>query len=356
MPFLSSESAEATAVDSNPPKGQVLLTGGSGFIASHILDYLLADGFEVVATARSKQKGHQIIEGVETKYAKNVQYAVVEDVAQPGAFDAVLQSTPFDFVIHTASPYHLNVVDPVKDFLDPAIKGTTGLLHSTKAHCPTTRRVVLTSSSAAMLNPGRHAAVYDETCWAPASWEMAMDPMHTYRCSKVFSERAAWAFIEEEKPTFDLAVINSTYNFGPVQRALPSLEAMNTSNHRVRDMVLGRMRDRLEPTAPVFTWVDVRDVALAHVRAMSLPEAGGHRFYLVSSHFSNKRVAEIIRDRFPQLRDRLPPADSVDDLPNDVYKFNNTKSKQVLKIEYKELEESVHDTVCSILEQTPQDL
>jgi nucleoside-diphosphate-sugar epimerase len=273
----------------------------------------------------------------------------------------VLQATPFDFVIHAASPYHLNVVDPVKDFLDPAIKGTTGLLQSVASYAPTVRRVVITSSSAAMLNPGHHAAVYDETFWAPASWELAVkDPAHTYRCSKVFAERAAWDFVQqregEDKPRFDLAVINSTYNFGPVQRRLPSVDAMNTSNHRIRDMVLGRMKDKIEPTAPVFTWVDVRDVALSHVRAMTLSEAGGNRFYVVSGHFSNKKIADIIRNNFPQLKDKLPPVDAVDDLPDDVYQFNNTKSRQVLRLEYTGLEKSVVDTVRSILEHMHHDV
>ena len=81
----------------------------------------------------------------------------------------------------------MNVQDPVKDFLDPAIKGTTGILKSIKAHASSVRRVVITSSSAAILNPKNHAKVYDETHWAPVTWEDAMDPMSTYRCSKVRS-------------------------------------------------------------------------------------------------------------------------------------------------------------------------
>ena len=64
-------------------------------------------------------------------------------------------------------PYHLNVQDPVKDFLDPAIKGTTGLLKSIKENAPTVKRVVLTSSSAAVLTPMNHAKIYDETCGSP---------------------------------------------------------------------------------------------------------------------------------------------------------------------------------------------
>ncbi|KAI0419614.1 hypothetical protein F5X98DRAFT_362372 [Xylaria grammica] len=324
--------------------GRVLLTGGSGFIASHVLDTLLDAGFQVVVTARSEEKGKTIVESVKPH---QLSYAVVEDIAKEGAFDHVFQTqAPFDYVVHTASPYHLNVQDPVKEFLDPAIKGTTGVLRSIKAHGPTVKRLVITSSSAAILNPGNHPDVYDETCWAPTTYEDAINhpDKNGYRASKVLAEKAAWAFVENEKPNFDLAVINCTYVFGPIQRKLASLEAMNTSNHRVRNMVQGKNKDGLDPTAPVFTWVDVRDVALAHLRAMTVPKAGGNRFYVVGSYFSNKQIADVIRERFPSLADRLP-ADAVDDLPGDVFRFNNRKSREVLGIEYTSLEKKTQPAV-----------
>ncbi|KAJ3577809.1 hypothetical protein NPX13_g2752 [Xylaria arbuscula] len=331
---------------------RVLLTGGSGFIASHILDTLLNAGYQVVVTTRSNEKGEAIVKSVQPHLPA---YVVVEDIAKDGAFDHVFQSqAPFDYVVHTASPYHLNVQDPVKDFLDPAIKGTTGLLKSTKAYGPTVKRLVITSSSAAVVNPDNHAKVYDETKWAPTTLEDAIrDPIrYGYTASKVLAEKAAWAFVEIEKPNFDLAVINCTYVFGPIQRKLPSLEVMNASNHRVRDMVQGKMRDGVPPTAPVFTWVDVRDVALAHLRAMTEPKAGGNRFYVVGGHFSNKQVVDIIRANFPSLADRLP-SDAVSDLPDDVYGFDNSKSRGVLGIQYTSLEKSIVDTVVSMLRLFP---
>ena len=221
----------------------------------------------------------------------------------------------FDYVIHTASPYSFKVEDPVRDFLDPAIKGTTGILKSIKAHGPSVKRVVITSSSAAILNPLKHEKVYDESKWAPFTWDDAIaNPQFGYPSSKVSShapareaglsqprrkpgteppvtgtqklaEQAAWAFVADEKPSFDLATICNTYTFGPVQRQLPALDAVNTSNQRIRDLALGRMRGGLEPTAPVFTWADVRDVALAHVRAATRPAAGGKRFYVIGGYF-----------------------------------------------------------------------
>lgn len=91
----------------------------------------------------------------------------------------------FDYVIHTASPYSFKVDDPVRDFLDPAIKGTTGILESVHAHAPGVKRVVLTSSSAAIINPKKHEKVYDETKWAPITWKDALKPAYTYVGSKV---------------------------------------------------------------------------------------------------------------------------------------------------------------------------
>lgn len=110
------------------------------------------------------------------------------------------------------------------------------------------------------------------------------------------------------------------------------------------------MRETIEPTAPVFTFVDVRDVALAHVRALTVPEAGGKRFYVVGGFFSNARLAGIMRAAYPGLADRLPPAAGVrDDFPDDHWAFDNSRSREVLGLEYTGLEKSVVDTVESIL-------
>ncbi|KAI2627161.1 hypothetical protein GGS21DRAFT_492999 [Xylaria nigripes] len=209
--------------------------------------------FRVVVTVRSEGKWQRIAESVKPH---QISYVLVEDISQPGAFDH--SQTPFDYVVHTASPYYHNVQDPINDFIDPAVKGTTGPLRSIKMHGPT---------------------VYDETIWACTSLVDAMNnPEQAYNASK---------------------------------RNLPNLEAMNTSNHRIRDILQGKMKAGLKPMAPVFTWVDVRDVGLAHLRAMTVAEVGGHRFYIVGGHFSNKRIADVILERFPSLADRLP-VDAVD--------------------------------------------
>ncbi len=165
----------------------------------------------------------------------------------------------------------------------------------------------------------------------------------------MFAERAAWSFVEAERPNFSLAVICNTYTFGPIQPWLSHVGDMNTSNERIRDIVQGKMKSSLAPTAPVFTWVDVRDVARAHVQAMTAPQAGGKRFYVIAGFFSNKRIADIVRASYPELASELPPADSVDDMPDELFRFDNTRSRELLGLHYTSLEKSVCDTVDSIL-------
>ncbi|KAJ5320130.1 hypothetical protein PENANT_c025G01057 [Penicillium antarcticum] len=328
---------------------KVLLTGGSGFIAAHIVDILLQHGFDTVVTVRSEEKGKQILKAHPDASTEKLSYVIVQDVAKDGAFDeAVKSSPPFDYVLHTASPFHFNVQDPVKDFLDPAIKGTTGILKAIKAHAPSVKRVVITSSFAAIVNPDKHPKVYSEKEWNPVTWEEGLDHSKVYRASKTFAEKAAWDFVEQEKPNFDIATINPPLVFGPVVHYLNSLEAINTSNQRMRNLIRGDMKEKLAPSG-TFLWVDVRDVALAHVRAIEVPEAGGERFFVTAGFFSNKDIADVVRETHPELESKLPPKDSPSDLPKDIYEYDNSKSQNVLGIKYVPLKKTVVDTVDSLL-------
>lgn len=128
---------------------------------------------------------------------------------------------------------------------------------------------------------------------------------------------------------------------------LSSLDSINTSNARISSLVRGLDKETSPPTG-TFLWVDVRDVALAHVRAIEVAEAGAQRFFVTAGHYTNKDVVDIIRDAYPELKDRLPEAKS--DLPQDVYGYDNSKSIQVLGLKYGSLKEAVVDTVKTLLD------
>ena len=191
---------------------------------------------------------------------------------------------------------------------------------------------------------------YSEADWNPITLEEAVhNPSNGYRASKTFAEKAAWDFVEKEKPNFTIATMCPPLVLGPIVHYLNGLDALNTSNQRVRNLITGQNKQEIADTG-TFIWVDVRDLALAHVKAMELPEAGGNRFFITAGYFSNKEICEIIRKNFPEYEGELPRKEvKGGDYPEGgLYKFDNAKTVKVLGIKFRGLEESIVDLVKSL--------
>jgi len=334
--------------------GRVLLSGGSGFIAAHILDILLQRGHSVVTTVRSQEKADYLSKSHPNVGKDRLDFAIVPDIAQEGAFaEAVKSDPPFDAVIHTASPFHFNIENSVqKDLLDPAIIGTTDILRQVKKSAPGVKRVVITSSFASIVDANRSGpdTTYSEKDWNPISKdEAAENAGNGYRASKTFAEKASWDFIEQEQPNFTLAAMCPPLVLGPIVHYLNSLDSLNTSNQRVLNIMTGKTKDELPAGAP-FLFVDVRDLALGHVLAMEKEEAANKRFFFTAGYFNSRDIMEIIRKNFPDLEKNLPPKDvKGGDYPEGgVYKYNNKRSEEVLGMKWTPLEKTIVDLVKSL--------
>jgi nucleoside-diphosphate-sugar epimerase len=85
---------------------KVLLTGGNGFIAVHIITLLLSHNHNIVATVRSGSKTTYLRKRfADAVGSGQLKFAIVQDITVEGAFDDVLKSDKFDVVLHTSSPY-----------------------------------------------------------------------------------------------------------------------------------------------------------------------------------------------------------------------------------------------------------
>ncbi|KAF2425366.1 hypothetical protein EJ08DRAFT_403470 [Tothia fuscella] len=152
-----------------------------------------------------------------------------------------------------------------------------------------------------MARTEKQPAVYDESLWNSVTYEQGQtDRAVTYRASKTLAGRTAWEFVEKENPGFTLSTICPPYIFGPVAPWLNSRDSVNTSNQFFVSLLQGGWKNKLPPTG-VWFYTDVRDVALAHVRAMEVPEADGKRFFVTAGHFDMKEIAgdcekELSRD------------------------------------------------------------
>lgn len=237
----------------------VLISGATGFIASHTVASLLAAGYQVIGTVRRPD------DAAGTQHLRALPGAaerlriVGADLLTPGAFDAYAAEA--DFVVHMASPFHITVKDPERDLVRPAIEGTLSML-SACAKSASVKRVVVTSSMAAITDEPDSERVLTEADWNEKS-SLTRNP---YYFSKAQAERAAWDFVERNKPSWDLVVINPFIVIGPSMA-----KAVNESNKILVDLMNGAY-----PMIMALTWgfVDVRDVAQAHVRALTAQAKG----------------------------------------------------------------------------------
>ena len=236
----------------------VCVTGATGFVASRIVEALLARGHRVRGTVRR-------LDGEAARRLRTLPGAdrlelVAADLLQAGAFGPAVEG--MESVIHTASPYSINVIDPASALVEPAVAGTRRVLEAAAA-VPGVKRVVVTSSMAAITDEPDESHVLTEADWNTKS-SITRNP---YYFSKTLAEKEAWTFVERERPAWDLVVINPFMVIGP--SLVPSL---NLSNKILVDLLAGAY-----PGVMNLAWgiVDVRDVALAHVAAMDKPEARG---------------------------------------------------------------------------------
>ncbi|OBT72478.1 hypothetical protein VF21_08508 [Pseudogymnoascus sp. 05NY08] len=342
---------------------KVFLTGANGFVACHILSDLIKAGYLVTATVRSKTKSQEMLDA-HPEWKDIVKFVYVSDFTVPGAFDEAIKGEggKLNYIIHTASPVSFDVEDIQKEIIDPAVQGTTSLLKSVHEYGgPQVKRVVVLSSTAAIVNPMEDTSItgdpYSEKDWDPVTAKMAAEqknPLFGYCAAKTLAEKAAWKFLEDNKTSFDMTVINPDVVIGPMLQNVSTPQKINETNRITMYNVLDGTTTGVEAWGlPFYHFVDVRDVSRAHVLSLDSPAASNQRVALVHGLITPQLVVNIIRKNFPELKSKVPEGNPSQIVPDgiELSRWDNKKSYQVFEKNwtYRDLETSVVDTVSDIL-------
>ena len=259
---------------------KVLVTGATGYIGLHCIHQLLNQGYAVNGSVRSPERKDEILEALKNHNTSTEHLNLFTfDLNDDEGWDQGMEGC--DYLLHVASPIALENHDE-DFFVKPAVAGVKRAMKFAKKH--NVKKVVLTSSVAAIFETMESKSYYDETDWS--------DPdnpaISHYSKSKTLAERAAWDYVEKENHPFELAVINPALVIGP------SLSGdLGESNKAIVMVATGKM-----PVAvPLqFGYVDVRDVAAAHILAMQNPASNGERFALAEKDLWYKDVAKVLKD------------------------------------------------------------
>ncbi|ODV76726.1 NADPH-dependent methylglyoxal reductase GRE2 [Suhomyces tanzawaensis NRRL Y-17324] len=333
----------------------VFLSGATGFIAQHLVRDLIAKGYKVIGSVRSAEKG-DLLTGY---FPKNFEYTIVEDIESETAFDDVLQKNPeITAFFHTASPFHYGNDNIPERLLQPAINGTKNALASAKKYGSNLKNFIVTSSVAAvgssfLVNPHLPmTTVINEESWTEISWEQAStNGFIGYSASKAFAEREVWKFVDEEKPSFAVSVVNPSFVFGPQAFDAEAAKTLGTSSELINSLL--KAGPDAELPAIKGRWVDVRDVSKAHIVALENKDAAGKRIIVQNGKYNAGVVAQIMLKNFPELKDRLPKFDAPaaqEALSSAAFgQMDDSKSVDLLGFEKVSLEQCITDAIAQLL-------
>ena len=280
----------------------VLVTGGSGFLGSWVVQTLLRRGYKVRTTMRSLKREAELRQSLGHPAGLEV---VVADLTQDAGWDAAMAGVRY--VQHIASPMPVGEFRG-QDITTPARAGTLRVLQA--AERAGVSRVVVTSSGVAAISDRAPGQAYTELDWT----DPAAAGVSEYARAKTLAEQDAWAFIAKSDSGLTLTTILPGAIQGPL--LTPDLSGW-------ADLVL-RMLSGKMPFLPRvgMSMVDVRDLAELHARAMLAPAAAGQRFLAASEFVWFADVAQILRETLGDRASKVKTAVAPDVLIRFLALFN----------------------------------
>ena len=268
---------------------KILVTGGCGFIGSHVVDAFVEEGYEVVIA-------DNLSSGTLANKNKQARFYQV-DICTP-ELDTIVRDERPQIIVHHAAQISvpLSVRDPLTD-AEVNIKGTLRLLELSRAH--SVKRFVFASTG---------GAIYGEAIEVPTPEEYVPQPSSPYAISKLSCEHYVRFYGKQH--SLDHVILRYSNVYGP--RQIPHGEAGVVAIFT--EALLSKKLPTLnhfpgEPQGMVRDYCFVKDIALANVVAAKTNKPGTYNIGTGEGTTTSLLYTEILQALRLSGIDLPPPFD-----------------------------------------------
>lgn len=273
---------------------KILVTGGAGYIGSHMVDMLLAENHEVVVFDNLISGWSDAVLGGEL---------IIGDLLDKAALEACFSKHQFDAVMHFAALIQVgeSVREPAKYYANNLVGGIN-LIDAMIKHG--VKKLVFSST----------AAVYGEPQYLPIDINHPKNPINTYGKSKWLFEQ----ILDDYAKAYDLRSVRLRYfnaaGADPAGRLGP--------RHRVVTHVIPLVLEVASGRRPVFEiygtdyatddgtcvrdYIHVSDICLAHLLAMDALSQGAPSAAYNLGNGKGYSVCEVIKVAEQVTQKKIP--------------------------------------------------
>jgi|TARA_R100000479_G_scaffold33554_3_gene14162 hypothetical protein len=285
------------------------IIGGSGFIGSHITKKFLEKGFNVKVSVTDIKKSEKYEHLFNLKNSDNLNISPlrVEEIIALKDF-----VSDCELVVHSGTPFQLDVKDPNTELFDPTIKGTENFLEAV-SEAPTIEKVIFIASVAAWntnfpMPAGTKSVTdsFDET-----EKRFTSPESHPYAQAKFIANQTVETFIKKHPSLhFEITSVSPVAVMG---NSLSNRKDSTSTglqflikNKLAPDEFTKALYDNDVP----FAIVDVEDVANAVFKAATTNGLHGKDYLLSSETYKVSDVHAMLNQKQPKNK------------PNIIYKNN----------------------------------
>jgi nucleoside-diphosphate-sugar epimerase len=226
------------------------------------------------------------------------------------------------------------------------------ILRAAHAHLPALKSIAVTGSINAITTGMKDdilARPFTTDSWLPltqADARAAQNAYLSYCSGKKEGELAVWDFVKAETPAFAVTVFLPALIFGPPIEPVADVRHLHYSSRIIYSFIDGS-HDEI-PATSFPSYVDVRDLAEAHVRSLTTEGARNKRFLIGGT---GATYTDLVRSlsKVPELAGRLP-AESGEDKNVVLPRIEAQEGNKVLGMKFRSLDETMRDAAERILQ------